>query len=78
MGFDLPLFPEQASTMASRVDLLYFYLLSVSAFFTLAIWAVVLFYAVRYRRSKHPVPEQIEGSAKLEIAWTVIGISWMS
>jgi cytochrome c oxidase subunit 2 len=72
MGFDLPLFPEQASTMAGRVDLLYFYLLSVSAFFTLAIWAVVLFYAVRYRRSKHPVPEPIEGSTRLEVAWTVI------
>lgn len=72
MGFDLPLFPEQASTMASQVDLLYFYLLSVSAFFTLSIWVVVVFYAIRYRRSKHPVPEQIEGSTKLEIAWTVI------
>ncbi len=58
--------------MASRVDLLYFYLLSVSAFFTLAIWAVVVFYAVRYRRSKHPVPVQIEGSTRLEVAWSVI------
>ncbi len=58
--------------MASRVDLLYFYLLSVSAFFTIAIWAVVLFYAVRYRRSKHPVAVQIEGSTRLEVAWTVI------
>lgn len=58
--------------MASRVDLLYFYLLSVSAFFTIAIWAVVLFYAVRYRRSRHPVAVQIEGSTRLEVAWTVI------
>ena len=58
--------------MASRVDLLYFYLLSVSAFFTVAIWAVVLLYAVRYRRSKHPVAVQIEGSTKLEMAWSVI------
>jgi cytochrome c oxidase subunit 2 len=72
MGFDLPLFPEQASTMASRVDLLYFYLLSVSAFFTLAIWAVVFFFAVRYRRSKHPLAVPIEGSIRLEVAWTVI------
>ena len=58
--------------MASRVDLLYFYLLSVSAFFTLGIWAVVVFYAVRYRRSKHPVAVPIEGSTKLELTWTVI------
>ncbi len=58
--------------MAWRVDLLYFYLLSVSAFFTLAIWAVVLFFAVRYRHSKHPAAVPIEGSTKLEVTWSVI------
>lgn len=58
--------------MAAQVDWLYFYLLAVSAFFTLAIWAAVVFFATRYRRSKHPVPVQIEGSMKLEVAWSVI------
>ncbi len=58
--------------MAAQVDLLYFYLLSVSAFFTLAIWAVVVFFAVRYRRSAHPVAVPIEGSTRLEVAWSVI------
>ncbi|MGH9580252.1 MAG: cytochrome c oxidase subunit II, partial [Terriglobales bacterium] len=72
MGFNLPLFPEQASTMASRVDALYFYLLSVSAFFILLIAALVTYFAVRYRRSRHPVAQPIEGSLKLELTWTII------
>jgi hypothetical protein len=32
-----PLFPEQASTMAGRVDNLYFFLLAISIFFSLLI-----------------------------------------
>ncbi len=72
MGFDLPLFPDQASTMAARVDLLYFYLLTVSACFTVLITVTVIFFAVRYRRSKHPYAVPIEGSTKLELAWSII------
>jgi len=72
MPFTLPLFPEAASTMAGRVDALYFYLLAVSAFFTVLIFVMVLAFAVRYRRSRHPVPVEIEGSMPLEIAWSVI------
>jgi cytochrome c oxidase subunit 2 len=72
MPFSLPLFPDQASTMAGRVDALYFYLLAVSAFFTVLIFVMVTAFAVRYRRSRHPVPVEIEGSMPLEIAWSVI------
>jgi hypothetical protein len=32
-----PLFPEQASTMAGRVDALFFFLLAVSTFFSVLI-----------------------------------------
>ena len=45
-----PLFPESASTMASRVDALYFFLLALSAFFSLLIAGLIVFYAVKYRR----------------------------
>jgi cytochrome c oxidase subunit 2 len=72
MRFSLPLFPDQASTMAGRVDALYFYLLAVSAFFTVLIFLSVLALAVKYRRSKHPVPVPVEGNNQLEIAWSVI------
>ncbi len=43
------LFPEQASTMAGRVDDLYFYLLGVSTFFTLLIAGLILYFAIKYR-----------------------------
>ena len=72
MRFTLPLFPDEASTMAGRVDALYFYLLAVSAFFTVLIFLTVLTFAVKYRQSKHPVPVEVEGSMPLEVAWSVI------
>ncbi len=73
MGPTLPLFPEQASTMAARVDHLYFYLLAVSGFFATLIAIIVIVFAIKYRRrSEHELPRGIEGSLKLEIAWTVI------
>ena len=50
MHTDLPLFPTQASTMAGQVDALYFYLVAVSAFFSLLIALLVIVFAIRYRR----------------------------
>jgi len=73
MGPTLPLFPDQASTMASRVDYLYFYLLTVSIFFSILITLTIIYFAIRYRRrSEAELPRGIEGSMKLEIAWTAI------
>src|SRR6266581_2104100 len=73
MGPTLPLFPEQASTMAGRVDALYFYLLAVSGFFATLIALLVIFFAIKYRRrSETELPRGVEGSLKLEVAWSVI------
>ena len=73
MGPTLPLFPDQASTMAPRVDALYFYLLAVSAFFSLVIAILVIVFAIKYRRrAQDDLPRPIEGSTRLEIAWSVI------
>ncbi len=73
MGTDLPLFPTQASSMASRVDALYFYLVAVSAFFSLLIAVLVIYFAVKYRRrSESEFPHGYAGSLKLELAWTII------
>src|SRR3954452_23191808 len=68
-----PLFPEQASTMAGRVDNLYFFLLAVSIFFSLLIAGLIVVYAIKYRR-RHPdsVGEVFRGGIVLEITWTVI------
>jgi cytochrome c oxidase subunit 2 len=68
-----PLFPEGASTIAGRVDALYFFLLAVSGFFGLLIAGLVVFFAIKYRR-RHPnaVGTQVSGGLALEIGWTVL------
>jgi cytochrome c oxidase subunit 2 len=73
MGSNFPLFPEQASTIASRVDNLYFFLVAVSAFFSVLIATIVVVLAVRYRRRRaDEVGAHIHGGMALEIVWTVI------
>jgi cytochrome c oxidase subunit 2 len=68
-----PLFPHAASSLAGRVDALYFYLIAVSVVFTLIIAFSILYFAIKYRRrSEAELPHGVEGSLKLEIAWSVI------
>jgi cytochrome c oxidase subunit II len=68
-----PLFPERASTMAGRVDALYFFLVGLAVFFSLLIAGLILFYAVRYRRrSPDEIGANIHGSLLLEIGWSGI------
>ncbi len=68
-----PLFPEQASTMASRVDALYFFLLGIAAFFTLLIAGLIVYYAWRYRRrAPDEVGTRVEGGLALELTWTIV------
>ena len=67
------LFPEQASTMAPDVDYLYFYLTAVTVFFSALIGALVLFFAVKYRRQHDDErPAEIHPSKWLEASWVVI------
>jgi len=68
-----PLFPDSASTMAGRVDALYFFLIVVSAFFSVLIAGLIVFYAVKYRRrSPDSVGASFHGGMALELTWTVI------
>jgi cytochrome c oxidase subunit 2 len=70
---NLPLFPEQASTLAPEVDHLFFFLVGVSAFFSILIASLVVFFSIRYRRrSESELPRPIHGSLKLEVLWSVI------
>jgi len=69
----VPLFPEQASTFASQVDYLYFYLIAISAFFTIGIVLTLAFFAVRYReKEKYATGAEIHGSVGLETFWSII------
>jgi cytochrome c oxidase subunit 2 len=67
------LHPETASSFAGDVDLLYWFLVGLTAFFSLLIAGLVVFFAIKYRRrSEDEIPQPFEGSMKLEIVWTVI------
>jgi cytochrome c oxidase subunit 2 len=69
----IPFIPESASTVSSRVDALYFYLSGITAFFTLLISGVLLFFVIKYRRrSPYEIPRPVAGSHKLETLWSVI------
>ena len=71
MRTDFPLFPEQASTFAKNVDMLYFFLVGVSLFFSVLIFCTVFYFAIRYRRrSPDEIPKPIHGSLVLEVAWS--------
>lgn len=70
---EFPLFPPSASTIASRVDELYFFLIAISLFFSLLIAGMVIYFAIRYRRrSEDEVPKRVAEGMMLEITWTVI------
>lgn len=69
----VPLFPEQASTFAWEVDVLYFYLIAVSVFFTVGIIAAIFFFFIKYReKEKFATGAEIHGSVALETVWSVI------
>jgi cytochrome c oxidase subunit 2 len=73
MNTDFRLFPDQASTMAPRVDALFWFILAVSAFFTVLIAVLVIFFAIRYRRrSDDYFPTPVVGSTALELTWSGI------
>jgi cytochrome c oxidase subunit 2 len=68
-----PLFPESASTMATRVDALYFFLLALAGFFAVLIAGLIVFYAIKYhRRDPNAVGAAIHGGMLLETTWTVV------
>jgi len=68
-----PLHPPTASTIAHRVDYLYYFLTAFTLFFTFSIFAVILYFMIKYRRrSDDEVPEEVKTSIPLELAWTLI------
>ncbi len=69
----IPLFPDQASTLAPQVDNLYFFLLAVTSFFAILVVILVVFFAVKYRDDTGlKVGAPITGSVPLEIGWSLI------
>src|SRR6476469_2621299 len=69
---NLPLWPTRASTTAGSVDALFIFLVALSALVTAAIVAIIIVFAIQYRRRRGVASEQIEGSTALEVTWSVI------
>jgi cytochrome c oxidase subunit 2 len=67
------LFPENASTLATSVDRLYFFEVTVSVVMTILIFTAVFLFAIIYRRRRpDQVGHPIEGSMFLELTWSII------
>jgi cytochrome c oxidase subunit II len=63
-----------ASNFVQGVDLTFIIILGASVFFLVSITAVMIYFVIRYRRSKNPKATNIEGNNTLEIVWTVIPV----
>jgi cytochrome c oxidase subunit 2 len=73
MQVTVPFAPEQASSFAGEVDALYLYLVLITIFFSTVITALIIYFAVKYRRrSDGEVPRPNAGSLTLETLWSVI------
>jgi len=59
--------------MATRVDALYFFLIGITAFFSLLIAGLIVAYAIKFRRrTPDGIGATIHGGLMLEITWSVI------
>jgi cytochrome c oxidase subunit II len=66
------LYPPQASKIAPQMDALYFFMVLVSLIGLTIVILLVTAFSIMYRKEKHPIPVQIEGSTMLEATWTII------
>ena len=73
MFTNFPLFPQQASVQAAQVDGIYFFMVAVTAFFSLLIASLLVLFAIKYhRRHEDEVGVEIHGALALELLWTII------
>jgi len=66
------LFPPEASKIAPQMDALYFFMVLVSLIGLTVVILLISTFSVLYRKRRHPVAVQIEGSTLLEATWTII------
>jgi cytochrome c oxidase subunit 2 len=61
-----------ASSYSGLVDKAFIFILGTSVVLLIGLTAVMIYFLVRYRRSKNPNPAQIADNATLETLWTVL------
>lgn len=54
------------------VDQSFYFIIGFSFIFLFAITFVMIWFVIRYRRSKHPVPSDVRGNLLLETVWIVV------
>ena len=70
---NIPLFPTAASTTATRVDEIYFFLLAFSALILALVFLPMIFFLFKYRRGNRACREPLKLSQnRIEIIWTLI------
>ncbi len=70
---DFPLFPDQASTMASKVDSLYLFLIALTGTVSIGVFLTIFYFAIKYRRRPdNQIADDREPPKVLEIVWIVI------
>lgn len=72
MNKGIPLFPPEGSDIAPRVDALALYMVGVTIFFTILIFGLITFFAVKYRARPGRIAEAVHTHLALELAWSVI------
>jgi len=76
IGSSFRIWPEQASTIAGRVDGLYGFLIAVAVFFSGLIFLLVLYFAIKYRRRPGNMRAQQVGTHNwLEMTWILIPLA---
>jgi cytochrome c oxidase subunit 2 len=61
-----------ASSYSGLVDKAFIFILGTSVLLLIGLTGVMIYFLVRYRRSKNPNPAQIADNATLETLWTVL------
>lgn len=61
-----------AANPAAGVDRAFVYIIGFSLAMLLVITAVMIFFVIRYRRSRNPVPTDIRGNTALELVWMIL------
>jgi cytochrome c oxidase subunit 2 len=69
---DVALFPDQASTVAPRVDHVYYFIVGITVAISTTVAVLVIFFAIKYRRRGNEIPRPIHGSTLLETLWSII------
>jgi cytochrome c oxidase subunit 2 len=74
MNSEFELFPEAASTAAGAVDGLFLFMVAMSTVISLAVAALILFFAIKYRRGSLAPRAQAPTNERNEIIWMVASL----